>query len=143
MGRVNGGSRYAVPLRIIPERGQVSENVSEPSMKQVCDVLHDDEARSKFANKASVMRPEAAALTSEPHALSRTTDVLARETPADDIDSNSVCGELSAGEVSNVMVAGNLGPVLRQCLACEWFDLAERDRLEPASPRKAQVKPAY
>jgi hypothetical protein len=35
MGRVNGGSRYAMPFRIKPERGQVSENVVKPSMAQV------------------------------------------------------------------------------------------------------------
>jgi hypothetical protein len=30
----NGGSGYAVPPRIIPERGQVSENVSKSSTKE-------------------------------------------------------------------------------------------------------------
>jgi len=42
----NGGSWYAVPPRIIPERGQVSENVSKPSTKERCDVFHDDEGGS-------------------------------------------------------------------------------------------------
>ena len=40
----NVGSRYAVPLRIKPERGQVSENSSKPSTKERCHVLHDDVA---------------------------------------------------------------------------------------------------
>lgn len=39
----DGGSRYAIPESIIPERGQVSENGSEPETKQACDVLHDDD----------------------------------------------------------------------------------------------------
>ncbi len=51
--RTNGGSRYAVPLRIIPERGQVSENDAKLSPKQCCDVLHNDVSRQKFANKSS------------------------------------------------------------------------------------------
>lgn len=55
--RTNGGSRYAVPLRVIPERGQVSENFAVPSTKQSCDVLHDDEARSNVANDSSELDP--------------------------------------------------------------------------------------
>lgn len=42
----NGGSGYAIPPRIVPERGQVSENVSKSSTKERCDVFHDDEGRS-------------------------------------------------------------------------------------------------
>jgi hypothetical protein len=46
----NGGSRNTMPLRIVPERGQVSENDAKPSAafsrEQVCDILHDDELRS-------------------------------------------------------------------------------------------------
>lgn len=38
MGGTNGASRYAVPLRIIPERGQVPKNGAEPcgESKSVC-----------------------------------------------------------------------------------------------------------
>jgi len=46
MRGANGGSRNNLPLRIIPERGQVSENGSHPETKQAWDVLHDDVARS-------------------------------------------------------------------------------------------------
>jgi hypothetical protein len=53
----NGASRYAVPFRIIPERGQVSENDIHPSMKQVIDVFHDDEFRSYLANKSGIVAP--------------------------------------------------------------------------------------
>jgi hypothetical protein len=53
----NGGSWYAMPFRIKPERGQGPENDAEPSMKQICDVLHDDEEGSNFANKSGVLRP--------------------------------------------------------------------------------------
>ena len=42
----NGTSWYAVPFRVIPARGQVSKNTAQPSTKQRCDVLHEDEARS-------------------------------------------------------------------------------------------------
>jgi hypothetical protein len=40
----DGGRRYTVPLRIIPARGQLSENTSKPSSKERCDILHDDDA---------------------------------------------------------------------------------------------------
>lgn len=55
--RANGSSRYAVPLRVIPERGQVSENLAVPSTKQSCDVLHDDESRSNVANDSGELNP--------------------------------------------------------------------------------------
>jgi hypothetical protein len=53
----NGGSWYAVPFRIKPERGQVSENSLKAPSKQSCDVLHDDVARSYLANNSGVLRP--------------------------------------------------------------------------------------
>lgn len=55
--RANGGSRYAMPLRVIPERGQVSENLAVPSTKQSCDVLHDDVPRSNLANDSGELDP--------------------------------------------------------------------------------------
>jgi hypothetical protein len=36
------GRSEAVPFRVIPARGQVSEYVSHPSSKEPWDVLHDD-----------------------------------------------------------------------------------------------------
>lgn len=55
--RANGGSRYAMPLRVIPERGQVSENLAVPSTKQSCDVLHDDVPWSNLANDSGELDP--------------------------------------------------------------------------------------
>jgi hypothetical protein len=42
----NGRCGYAIPLRIIPERGQVSENSLDPPNKESCDVLHEHVAGS-------------------------------------------------------------------------------------------------
>jgi hypothetical protein len=42
----NVASWYAVPFRIKPERGQVSENSVHPETKQAWCVFHDDELRS-------------------------------------------------------------------------------------------------
>jgi hypothetical protein len=45
-----GGSRKAVPLRVVPALGQASENLAKElsslESKEVCHVLHDDVARS-------------------------------------------------------------------------------------------------
>ena len=45
------------PVRIVPERGQVSENSSHPESKQPWDVLHDHVARSKVANGSGILSP--------------------------------------------------------------------------------------
>ena len=42
MRRTDGGSRNALPFRVIPERGQVPENVPHSSNKETWDVLHDN-----------------------------------------------------------------------------------------------------
>ena len=86
----NGGSWYAVPFCIKPERGQVSKNSVKPPSKQSCDVLHDDVAGSKFANDSGVILPEAAAFALNSDAVAGAADVLAGEAAADDINSNSI-----------------------------------------------------
>jgi hypothetical protein len=53
----NVGSWYAVPLRIIPESGQVPENVPEAASSELCGIFHDDEAGSNFANEACKLPP--------------------------------------------------------------------------------------
>ena len=81
----NGGSRYAVPLRIVPERGQVSENVSKPPSKQSCDVFHDNVARSYLANKPGIFAPETGSFAGQSGTVPGVTDVLAGEPAAYDI----------------------------------------------------------
>jgi hypothetical protein len=41
MGGTDEGRRYAVPLRVIPDTGQVPENVSHSGSKEPWDVLHE------------------------------------------------------------------------------------------------------
>lgn len=62
VSETNVGSRYAVPLCIIPERGQVSKNSVKSPSKEGCDVLHENvfdrsPAICKLANKAGVLTP--------------------------------------------------------------------------------------
>jgi hypothetical protein len=42
----DGGRRYAIPLRVIPARGQVSEYVSHSANKEPWNVLHEHEPGS-------------------------------------------------------------------------------------------------
>jgi len=82
----NGRSRDAVPLRVIPARGQVSENTLKPPSKESCDVLHDDVAGSKLANESRVLAPKTRACPVDSSALAGEADVLAGESAAEDVD---------------------------------------------------------
>jgi hypothetical protein len=140
VGSANGASWYAVPLRIIPERGQVSENSAHSSIKQRCDVLHDDVAGSKLANKTGVFGPETTAVAFNPDTLAGIRNVLAGESADDGVNQNSTSSKLGSGEFAHIVIAGHSRPMLRQNTLAEWIDLAERDGLEPARPLQSQVE---
>ena len=116
-----------MPLRIIPDRGQVSENAVQPSTKQRCDVLHDYVAGSKFANKSGVFSPKAAACAVDAGPFAGRADVLAGESSADDVNPNSICSQAFGGKGSNVLVAGDAWPMLFEDGAAERLDFTERD----------------
>src|SRR5690606_23559328 len=86
----NGCRRNAIPLRIIPARGQVSEYDAQPSSKQRCYVLHDDVAGSKLANDPGKLRPQAGAFASNACSLSGIANVLAGEASADEINGREI-----------------------------------------------------
>lgn len=136
MRGANGGSWYAVPFRIKPERGQVSEYVVQPSSKQRCDVFHDDESRSNLANNSGVLRPKARPGSGQSSALAGDADVLAGEPSADDIgkSSGSVKGP-------NVVVAGDVGPVLSEDGPAERVELDELDGAHPGSLKSEAEAP--
>jgi hypothetical protein len=131
-----------MPFRIVPERGQVSENTVEPPCQESCDVLHDEDARSKLASKAVNFGPKARARTIEARPASSQGNVLTGESPADRIDGNSIGSKPLGGKGSDVIVAGDLGPMLRQHAPTEGFDLAKGDGLESARPFQAQAEAA-
>jgi hypothetical protein len=86
----DGASRDAIPLRVIPARGQVPENSSEPSAavasKEVANVLHDDVAGSKNVNESNVLAPKTRAPPVDPGLPSGDGEVLAGEAAAEDVD---------------------------------------------------------
>lgn len=142
MWGANGGSLYAMPFCIIPERGQVSENDVEPSTKQSCDILHDKELWSNRANKTDDFRPQPRSLASQARAAARVAKVLTREPAADDIDGNSIGSKAFCGKGPDVVIARHLGPVLRKHATGEGFDLAKRNRLKTARALQPQREPA-
>ena len=80
VGGAHIGCTKSRPLRIVPERGKVSENSLHPPNKERCHIFNDDESRSKNANDPCELAPESAPLSLDAHALSGVTDVLARVT---------------------------------------------------------------
>jgi hypothetical protein len=136
------GSWYAMPFRIIPERGQGSENVCKPSTKQCCDVFQDDVSGCQFANQTGDFVEQTAALSGKPCALPCGADVLTWEPAADDIDGNSIGSKSLCGKGADIIVTGDIGPVLGEDFARERFDFAEGDGLETACSFKAKAKPS-
>lgn len=124
-----GSCRYAIPDSVIPERGQGSDDLSPhfPSVesKDVCHVLHDDEARSKLANGAGHLAPQNGLGMSEPLALARRARALAGEAAGDDIDSLG-----TSSNCSDIVIDPDSGPAQGEHLASERVDLAEPAVLE-------------
>jgi hypothetical protein len=65
------------PPSIVPQRGQVSENTSQPSKSEHWGVFHDDVAGSHLANDSGHFAPEPAALPVDAGAFACNADVLA------------------------------------------------------------------
>jgi hypothetical protein len=138
MRGANGGSRDAMPLRIVPERGQVPENGSESSPEKRGDILHDDVSGSNLANKTGVFTPEAAAFTCEPRAFASRADILAGKSAANNVD----WSDMFRLQLPHVSMDGYVRPVLRQHAAGKLLDFAEGDGLEAARPLKAKAEAA-
>jgi len=103
----NGCRWYAVPLRVIPERGQVAENSSNSPSKQSCDVLHDDVAGSKLANESCVLGPKTRAGSVESGPFAGDGEILAWKPARKDIDWFKAVGP----DVSDVGVDRDSRPV--------------------------------
>ena len=84
----NGRSRYAVPLRVIPARGQVSENASKHGSsvraKHTWNVLQQHDAGSHLANDPPEVEPKIA-LVGPSGALAGEAVRLARDAAKDEI----------------------------------------------------------
>jgi hypothetical protein len=106
---------YAVPLRVIPERGQVSEHSTEPSAPDRGDVLHEDVVGSKLPNDPSELGPKTRASVGESFASAGDTEALAGEAAADELDGGEIVGaNVTYIDVSNSVRESRLkyGPAI-------------------------------
>jgi hypothetical protein len=101
----NGGRGYAIPFRIVPALGKVSEYSAHSPVKQRCDVLHNDVSRSNHANDSEKFGPESGPCAVDSFSLSGVADVLARESAAEHINVFNV------GNGSDVSISFDVGPV--------------------------------
>lgn len=144
LGKANVGRRYAIPFRIVPDRGQVSEYSAKPSIKQCCDVLHEDEVGSKLASKSVDFAPEPRARAFNPCTFPGVADILAREATGNDIDAvDSVVSQSNCREGSDIIILPCLRKMLAEKPAAKLVDLAEGDSFEAASALQAKAKAAY
>lgn len=93
--RTNGRRRYSFPLRIVPERGKVSENSMQSSLGDGGHVFHNDESRSNVANNSSELAPQPASAVVKPCLWSEVADSLAREPSAYNVN----CRRLKCSDV--------------------------------------------
>ena len=120
MGGTDEGRRYAVPFRVIPEAGQVSENVSHSPDKETRDVLHEHEPGSQVANDLRERWPEPPAIRlREP--LAGAADGLAGESSGHKVRGCSVSPPVGSG--SHVVMPGHLRPVPREDAPAPRVDL--------------------
>jgi hypothetical protein len=125
----NGRSRNAVPLRVIPDRGQASEYAVESSSKESWDVLHDDVSGSKLANDSEHLEPKTRPFAVESSPEAESADVLAGEAAGDDVNGRDCLGV----DVPDVWHAKHVRPVL--------LKNSEGVRVELALPQAAHTRP--
>jgi hypothetical protein len=68
---------------------------------------------------------------------------LARESTADNVSGNPICGEAFAGKRFNVIVDRHSRPMLSQHALAERVDLAERYRAETTRALQAEVETSH
>jgi len=133
----NGARRNAMPFRVIPDLGQVSENVSHPSTKQRCHVLQDREFWSNHANGSNNMPVESRTGAGQSGALAGERDVLAWEPACDDI-----CLAFDEFARRHVAVNWDIWPMFREHALAERIDLDEANRVRQSCAFKTYRKSA-
>ena len=131
----NGGSRYTMPFRIIPERGKVCKDNIESSISECCHVLSEHDTGSKNPNRSQVMLPEARTTPRDTNSLSSIADVLTGESPCEHVDRRNCCKI----ERRNVVINLGVGPVLSEDCLGVWVALDEPGSLE--APRSFKLMP--
>lgn len=133
MRGTNRRSRYNLPLSIVPQPGKVGQDFREAAGTESADIFHEDVAGSSLANNTGRVGPEPS-LVFRPFPAPREGGRLAGESCGDDVDS----GFSDEVIVSDVVVDGDVGPVLREDRPAIGVDLAKSD--VPKAPGSLESK---
>lgn len=80
-------------------------------------------AGPQFFDESAVLRPQTGSLSRKPCALAGEADVLARESPANNVN----CPDIEGSQVTHILEDGHAGPVLAEDGSTVGVDLAEGD----------------
>lgn len=128
------GRSNASPPRVVPHFGQVTVDASESESKVSCDVLQHDAAGSKYANESRELGPEMSEVgLAEPESGVR--ERLAGVSAVQTFDPRRVLVELS-----DVGVAGDIGPVPLEHPSAVRVGLAEPSRLSAKGSMDGKVE---
>jgi hypothetical protein len=134
VGSSKGGSRYTMPLRIVPERGKVGEDNVKPSSNKGRAVFNECVSGSYFSNGSSKFTPK-----STPSSFNSATPAGDRYVLAGESSGQQVHGlDLGKIHLADVFVDGLVGPAQREYPTCVGVHLAEPCVIEPG-PFQAQV----
>src|SRR5262245_42417481 len=81
-------------------------------------------------------------LASQPGTVANDTDILARESAADNVSGNAICAQTFSGELSNIDIAWDCWPMVPQYGAAVRLDFAEGDGSESAGSLESETKSA-
>jgi hypothetical protein len=84
--RAHVGCAKHVPFRIVPERGQVTQNPAKSKPGKFRGILHERVSWSNLANDSRHVSPHSRPLAVDSCALSGCADVLAWKSAGDDIN---------------------------------------------------------
>jgi hypothetical protein len=136
MRGTNGGSRYAMPFRIIPDLSQRPENSVQSPSKQRCHVLQHNDSRSEFANQANGLEEQSGAFAVKSCPESGVGNILAGKSTADDVD----WFEVVTSTLPDVSFPMDLRPMLFEDSVCIVINL-HLPFANHASPFKTEIKP--
>jgi hypothetical protein len=117
--RSNVGGGDDAGLDAIAKPCEVADNSVQPARNERRNVFDDDEDGPHFADDARELAPEAGSLAVDPGPLAGGADVLAGESPADDVNASKVC----FSDRADIVVSPGLGPMRREHAAAKGIAL--------------------
>ena len=112
MRSTNGCRRYAIPFRIVPAFGQLSEYSIHPPSKECCDVLQEQVSGSYLANQPQEVEEQSASLASDSFSFSGIGNILTGEPSRPQVRLRQL-GRVQCGDVPP---SRHVGPVLGEHL---------------------------